>query len=159
MSYFNVHPVTPDMGLRESINAMLEHVAYSRHDFGYLPSAIHQANYETLLEDYGAIVEDDFGILVLKSRVEDSALLAELTDSLVSLCNGYPSYDDERVLEIEQERLISMLEEVREEEHPSAVEIACALFEIGAYVEHSIYGADVSDDDYNAAVIYAHNNK
>lgn len=159
MSYFNVHPVTPNMGLRESINAMLEHVAYSRHDFGYPPSAIHQANYETLLEDFGSILEDDFGVLVLKSQIKDSALLAELTDTLVSLCNDYPSYDDERVLEIEHERLVSMLEEVREEEHPSAVEIACALFEIGACVEYSEYGANVSEDDYNAAVAYVRDNE
>lgn len=159
MSYFNVHPVTSDMGLRESVDAMLEHVAYNRHDFGYPPSAIHQANYETLLEDYGAILEDDFGVLVLKSQIKDSALLADLADTLVSLCNDYPSYDDERVCEIEHERLVSMLEEVRGEEHPRAEDIAWALFEIGACVEHSEYGVNVSDDDYNAAVIHAHNNK
>lgn len=154
-TYFNTYPETPNMGLRESINAMLDLVAYNRHDFGYLPGAIHQANYESLLNDYDTVVEDDRGVLVLKTRVEDSALLSYLTDTLVGLCNDYPAYDDERVSEIEHERLLETLEDARDEDHPSAEDIAYALFEIGAYVEQSEYGAWVSDDDYDAAIEYA----
>lgn len=154
-TYFNTYPVNPNMGLREAINAMLDLVAYNRHDFGYLPGAIHQANHETLLEDYGDIVEDDYGVLVLKTRVQDSALLWYLVDTLTGLCNDYPAYDDERVTEIELERLIKMLEDARDEDHPEAEDIARALFEIGAYIEQSEYGANVSEDDYNDAIAYA----
>lgn len=154
-TYFNTYPVAPNMGLRESINAMLHHVADNSHPFGYLPGAIHQANYETLLEDYAPIVQtSEADSLELVARVEDSALLADLVDTLIGLCNDYPAYDEERVWEIEHERLIDMLEEAREEDHPSAVEIAYALLEIGACIEQSEYGACVSDDDYNSAVAY-----
>lgn len=157
MAYFNAYPVTPDMGLRESINAMLYHVADNSYPFGYLPSAIHQANYLALLEDYADIIEPDSAredYLVLKTRVEDSELLEDLVETLIGLCNDYPAYDVERVSEIEQERLIDMLEETREEDHPSAMDIAYALFEMGAYIEQSEYGANVSEDDYKRAVEY-----
>lgn len=154
-TYYGTYPEIPTMGLRGSLNAMLEHVAYNRHDFGYLPSAVHQANNEGLLEDFGTILEDDRGVPVLAPHIEDSAALADLADTLATLCNDYPAYDDERVSEIEHERLLDMVEEVREEDHPEAEDIARALYEIGAYVEQSEYGANVSEEDFEAAIAYA----
>lgn len=154
-SYFNTYPENPRMGLRESINAMLHHVADNSRPFGYLPSALHQSNFERLLEDFAPLVQvsnDDS--LELSPRVEDSALLAYLVDTLISLCNDYPAYDDEHLMKIELTRLIETLEEVREENHPSSEDIARALFEIGAYVEQSEYGANVSEADYVNAIEY-----
>lgn len=87
--------------------------------------------------------------------MEDSAALADLADTLAELCNDYPAYDDERVHEIEHERLLDMLDETREDDHPEAEDLARALYEIGAYVEHSEYGANISEDDYEAAITYA----
>lgn len=154
-THFNTYPETPGMGLRESINAMLHHVADNSHPFGYLPSAVHQANFERLLEDYSPTIQvSDSDSLELTARVEDSELLADLVDTLVGLCNDYPAYD-ERVSEIEYARLIELLEEVREEDHPNAENIARALFENGVYIEQSEYGANVSEADYENAIKYA----
>lgn len=159
-TYFNAHPVTPAMGLRESINAMLAHVAYNRHDFGYLPRAIYQANHEGILDDYAPIVVDNSGVLVLAPVVADSELLADLTDTLERLCNDYPAYNDTRVHQIEEARLIEACEEALT--HPlrpvtdvEPWQLARALFEIGAYIEQSEYGADFSESDYDTALTYA----
>lgn len=149
--YFITYPVTPNMGLRESIDAMLNYVAYARHDFGYLPTALHQANNEGLSEFYGSILNTG-DILTLAPVITDSALLADLVDTLVELCNGYPSFDDERVSEIETERLIDSLNEAELPDGIYAEEVAYALFELGAYIEHSEYGASFSEEDLNAAI-------
>lgn len=155
-TYFNTYPETPDMGLRESINAMLAHVADNSRPFGYLPSAIHQANYESLLEYFPNTVTPDThnDYLTLVPRVENNDELRRLVEVLEGLCNDYPVYDDERMTQIELDRLIEMLNETRKEDDPSAEDIAWALFEIGAYVEQSEYGANISDDDYEAAIAY-----
>lgn len=155
MSHFIAYPVTPAMGLRQSIDAMLEHVAYARHDFGYLPDAVRQANHDGLVEDYGTILVDDGGVLILAPVIHDSQALASLVDALVGLCNDYPAYDDERVSQIEQSRLIDTCEESREDDMPDAEDIARAIWEIGAYVEQSEYGAWVSEEDFANAVAYA----
>lgn len=152
MSYFNTYPVTSDMGLRESINAMLEHVAYNRRDFGYLPGTVHMANHVDLLNDYSDIVHDNEGVLVLNKHISDSSLLADLADTLETLCNDYPVYDDETLLAIEHELLLDMINETREDTEPPAEDIAYALHELGACIEYSEYGANVSKDDYSDAI-------
>ena len=155
MMYFNTYPVTANMGLRESIDAMLSHVAYNGRDFGYLPSAVHEANYEGLTEDYATILDTSGDSPTLAPRITDSALLDDLVYVLVGLCNDYPAYDDERVTNIEDARLLDMLNEVHKEGEPEPEHVMRALFEIGAYIEHSEYGVNVSESDYENAVSYA----
>lgn len=158
MLYFNSYPVTPNMGLRESINAMLEHVAYNKRDFGYLPSTVHMANHSDLLHDYGDIVRDYNGVLVLVDHVNDSAFLAYLVDTLETLCNDYPVYNDETLHAIEYGLLLDMINDTREDTDPPADDIAWAITELGLYVEYSEYGANVSKDDYSDAIELAHQN-
>ena len=153
--YFNTYPEIPGMGLRESINSMLSHVAYNGRDFGCLPSAVHEANYEGLTEDYATILDTSGDSPTLAPRITDSALLDDLVYVLVGLCNDYPAYDDERVAEIEESRLLDMLNEVHNDGEPEPEHVMRALFEIGAYVEQSEYGANVSESDYENALSYA----
>lgn len=155
MSYFITHPVTPSMGLRESVNAMLSHAAYARHDFGYLPDAVTKSNHEGLLSDYAAILVDDYGVPILAPRITDSAALADLAEVLVGLCNDYPAYNDERSSEIEHERLIDMIEDYDSLEGVSPHEVAFQLHEAGVHVEQSEYGAYVSESDMAEAVAAA----
>lgn len=157
MSHFNAHPVTPDMGLRQSINAMLDHVAYNGHDFGYLPSVLHEANFQALARDFSELLDATGDNLKLAPRISDSEVLAYLADTLVTLCNDNPLYDDETYYTIENDRLIEMITEERTEGMPDACEIAFALYEIDADIEQSEYGANVSEEDFKAAVEIARN--
>lgn len=152
MLHFNTYPVTSDMGLRESIDAMLGHVAYNGRDFGYLPSVLHEANFQALARDFGELLDATGNSLKLAPRISDSEVLAQLVDTLVNMCNDYPLYDEELYSAIEQERLMEMIEEERTEDMPEAHEIAYALYEIGADIEQSEYGANVSEEDFHAAV-------
>lgn len=155
MTHFIAYPVTPEMGLRQSINAMLAHVAYNGRDFGYLPDAVQYSNYRCLLEDYSTILRASGDYLTLSARIDDSALLADLADTLVTLCNDYPAYDDEDVSSIEYERLIEMIDECKNEHDAEDIEshdIARELWDIGAEIEQSEYGADVPEDDFRLAI-------
>lgn len=161
--HFNAYPVTADMGLRESINAMLSHVAYAGHDFGYLPSALHQANYETLADDFSDVLTGNGSTLTVAPVITDSDSLAYLVETLLGLCNGYPAYNDERVSEIEHERVLDSVREVLTDmqtdgktlPNATAEEITYALYEISAYIEQSEYGAAFSDADLAAAIAHA----
>lgn len=162
--YFAAYCVTPDMGLRQAIDTMLSRVAYAGHDFGYLPSALHQANHERLGEDFAPILVDNGSTLALAPIVSDSDLLASLAAALDSLYStDYPAYDDERVLAIEHERLIEaaaealadMVSDGHEAPNASPEAIAYALHEIGACIEQSEYGANFSQGDFDAALALA----
>lgn len=157
MLHFNTHPVTPDMGLRQSINAMLDHVAYNGRDFGYLPSVLHEANFQALARDFSELLDATGDTLKLAPRISNSESLAYLAETLVTLCNDYPAYDEDRHHAIEQERLMEMIEEERTDDMPDACEIAFALYEIGADIEQSEHGANVSEEDFKAAVEIARN--
>lgn len=152
MSYFNAYPVTPGMGLRQSIDAMLEHVAYSGRPFGYLPSVLHAANFQALARDFSELLDATGDTLRLAPRINDSEALAYLADTLVGLCNDYPVYDDDTHHAIEHERLMEVINEVRTDDMPEDHAIAAALYDIGAYIEQSEYGANVSEEDFAAAV-------
>lgn len=162
-TYFAAYCVTPDMGLRQAINAMLNYVAYAGHDFGYLPSALHQANHEALADDFAPILANDGSMLSLAPIVSDSGLLASLVEALESLCTDYPAYDDGRVSEIEHKRLIEattealadMVNDGHATPNASPEAIAYALHELGAYIEQSEYGASFSADDFDAALALA----
>ena len=155
MSYMTAYPIVNGMGLRGEINALLEHVAYARHDFGYLPSLAHASNYSALLEDYSTLLVDNSGVLELAPVVKDSQELADLVDTLLSLANDYPVYDEEAYHSLEQERLLSEIEELRKPDDPDAEAIAHALYESGAYLEHSEYGVYISQDDWERAIAEA----
>lgn len=155
MTYFIAHPVTPDMGLRASIDAMLAHVAYNGRQFGYLPDAVHESNYRRLWEDHRAILSADGDYLALAPRVGDSVLLADLVETLITLCNDYPAYDDADVSAIEYARLIDMIDGCKNEhdgEDIDSHDIARELFDLGAYIEYSEYGAYVSVEDFMLAI-------
>lgn len=162
-TYFSAYCVTPDMGLRQAINAMLSYVAYAGHDFGYLPSALHQANHERLGDDFAPILVNNGSTLSLAPIVSDSELLASLVDALNGLCTDYPAYDDERVSEIEATRLVEattealadMVSDGREAPNATPEAIAYALRELGACIEQSEYGASFSQDDFDAALALA----
>ena len=149
---FNTYPVTANMGLRESIDAMLAHVAYNGHPFGYLPSAVHQANFYRLFEDFSEIVEESDDTLRLRPVIRDSGALNLLVENLVTLCNDYPAYDDEKVSQIEYDRLIEVIEERSFPNSIDAHDIARELFDLGAVIEQNEYGANVSEYDFELAV-------
>lgn len=168
--HFNAHPVTPDLGLRESINALLNHVAYARRDFGYLPDTVNAANHECLLDYYSDIISDNDGVLTLRPLITDSALLDDMVNALIGAANDHPSLDDEIVSRIEHERILEAADEslrdaVQDFELgriPSAPDervtpegLACALYETSAYIEQSVYGAAWGDSDMSAALAYA----
>lgn len=153
--HFIAYPVVAGMGLRESINAMLSHVAWEQ-SMGYDAPPLHRANYQGIARDYAAIVEPVIdrhtSTLELSPVVSDSALLADLVDTLEGLCNDYPSYDDELASEIERDDLIEYLSRC---EIPAGIDpedIAYALFEAGANTLDTDGSAYVSEDDFSAAV-------
>ena len=105
--YSNAYPVTPKMGLRETFNAMLSHVAYSQ-SMGYDAPSLQAANHRGLLRDFAPVVTEVYinhtSTLQLAPRVTESGMLAELWDVLEVMCNDYPAYSDELLYEVEDER-------------------------------------------------------
>lgn len=153
--HFIAYPLTPGMGLRESINAVLAHVAYNGRPFGYLPSIAHESNFIALRDTWGDLLvgEVDDEYLTLAPVVSDSSALAVLVDDLLGLCNDYPVYDGEIYHEIEYERTLEELYELLDDSiAPCAHCIARQLFENGAEIEQSEYGASISEDDFTLAV-------
>lgn len=156
--HFNAYPVTPDMGLRESINAMLSHVAYNGRDFGYLPSIAHESNFIALQDTWGDLLVSDGDTLTLAPVITDSSFLAVLVDDLLSLCNEYPVYDEQLYSEIEYQRTLEAINDMRAENTtiaPCSDCIARQLFEDGAYIEQSEYGAFIPESDFDNAVVNA----
>lgn len=168
--YFNAYPVTPDMGLRESINALLNHVAYAGRDFGYLPDAVNAANHECLMNHYSDIISDNDGVLTLIPLIADSALLDDMVNALIGAANDYPALDDEIVARIEYERILEAADEALRDAAqdfelgriPSAPDkrvtpeaLAYALYETSADIEQSEYGAAWDDSDMATALTYA----
>lgn len=155
MSHFIAHSVTPGMGLRESINAMLSQVAYNGRPFGYLPDAVHQSNFEALLDSYGECVTESNDTLILVPQITDSMFLAVLTDELVKLCNLYPIFDEELYHQIERSRELEAVTECLTDEGIDDVtpeDVHRELFEASAELEHSEYGVHIYDADFNRAV-------
>jgi hypothetical protein len=176
MSHFIAYPVTPDMGFRESINAMLSHVAFDQ-NMGYRADTIHAANYLGLLRDFDTLVEAvteyHTDILKLVGHVPGTYAseqpsgylpmggtpLAHLVEVLVALCNDYPLYDDQDHSNIEQERLMEAVTEAMrlDDNIPDGMhdyQIAEALFEVGAAEHESDGGVYISETDWDAAVAY-----
>ena len=151
--HFNAYPVTPGMGLRGSINAMLSHVAYNGRDFGYLPSAVHESNFIALQDTWEDLLVADGDYLKLAPVVTDSSALAALVSDLLGLCNDYPVYDDELYLQIEHRRVIDAIDDMRADGTvPCSECIARQLYEDGAYIEQSEYGACFAEDAFAYAV-------
>lgn len=160
MQYFNTYPVTPKMGLRESIHAMLDYAAFAR-SWGYDAPSVQASNCRSLLADYSALlvetVEGHTDVLRLRPRIDDSALLADLIDALVSLCNDYPVFDDGDLNALENERELAAIDYARADSDPEAETILYAFHELGLYLEHENDGSVYfSETDYAAAVQYAH---
>lgn len=154
--HFNAYPVTPDMGLRESINAMLAHVAYNGRQFGYLPGIVHESNFIALQDTWGDLLVSDGDYLTLAPVITDSSFLAGLTDDLVGLCNDYPVYDEELYHEIEYQRTLDEIEDMRDDDTvPCSECIAYQLSDIGAYIEQSEYGVYINERDFAFAVAIA----
>jgi hypothetical protein len=109
MTYFGSYFETPGMGLRESVNALLDGVAYTGLDFGYLAPAWAEANYRAISNDYSQLVVKSEGQLRLVSHVNDSAALAEMIDALVVAANDYPIISDEYYDEVVQERQLESI--------------------------------------------------
>ena len=153
--HFIAYPVVAGMGLRESINAMLSHVAWDQ-SMGYDAPPMHRANYQGIARDYAAIVEPVYdrhtSTLELAPVVSDSALLADLVNTLETLCNDYPVYDDELVSEIERDDLIEYLSGCEIPAGITPEDIAYALSEACANTLNNDGSAYVSLDDFNAAV-------
>lgn len=153
--HFIAYPVVAGMGLRESINAMLSYVAWNQ-SMGYDADPLHRANYQGIARDYAAIVEPVIDrhtpTLELAPFVSDSALLADLVNTLETLCNDYPAYDDELVSEIERDDLIEYLSGCEIPDGIAPEDVAYALWEAGANTLDHDGSAYVSEDDFNAAV-------
>lgn len=151
--HFIAYPVTPGMGLRESIDAMLSHVAYNGRQFGYLPSALHESNFIALHDTWGDLLVSDGDYLTLAPVITDSSALACFVDELLSLCNDYPIYDEQLYSEIEYRRTLDEIDDMRGDNvTPCSECIALQLLEAGAYIEQSEYGAFIAEDDFNSAV-------
>ena len=136
MSTIIAYPVTPNMGTREALNAMLNHVAYSD-SMGYNSSFVQRANYADILKDYAAIVVPHYqcmtNCLIIAPRVKDSAMLADLAEVLIGLCNDYPAYNDETVSSIMDEELREYVDFVRDNDTPSVDSIMNAIYELGDF--------------------------
>lgn len=151
--YFYAHPITPGLGLREEINVMLSYVAYNGRQFGYLPEIAHESNFIALQDTWEDLLVSDGDYLTLAPVVSDSSALAGLVDDLLGLCNDYPVYDDELYNQIESRRTLEEIDDLRGDDvAPCAHCIARQLFEAGAYIEQSEYGAYISEDDFTSAV-------
>lgn len=152
--YFNTYPVTPDMGLRESINAMLQHVAFDQDSFGYRAPVVHASNYRSLLRDFSTLIEpvviQHHSTLALVSKV--SGPLADLVHVLVYVCNAYPLYDESDYSELEQSRLIEYVEQQDFPAPISPLAIARALSEEGNYENEYDGSVYVSQEHWDAAL-------
>ena len=153
--HFIAYPVVAGMGLRESINAMLSHVAWEQ-SMGYDAPPMHRANYQGIARDFAAVVtpvyERHTSTLELSPFVTDSALIADLVNTLETMCNDYPSYDDELVYEIKRADLIEYLSGCEIPDGIDPDDVAYALWEAGAETQDTDGSAYVSEDDFNAAV-------
>lgn len=168
-SHFIAHPVTPDMGLRESINAMLSHVAWAS-NFGYRADCVHASNYRSLLRDFGgdseygtpALIEEHYEhhthVLRVVPRIPAgfSTHFADLVETLVALCNDYPLYDEQDHSQLEEERALEAIEESREESDPPAHAILSALYDMNVHPVHEPDGhVYIRLDDFRDAVALA----
>ena len=161
--YAYAYPITPGMGLRESIDAMLDHVARGQ-EYGYRADLIGASNFRSLLRDFGSILEEsrarNVGRLELAPKVTDSAALTELFDTLVALCNDYAIYDDRDYSEVEEERNLEAMADAephnKPDDYPEPNDVLRAFWELDLYIEHESDG-DVffTTADYDAAVEYA----
>jgi hypothetical protein len=161
MSSIIAYPVTPDMGTREALNAMLQHVAYESDGMGYRAPTVLASNYRALLRDYAPLViehstEHWARVLIIAPHVDRSDILADLLETLITLCNDYPLYDDEDYFKLEDERLIEFIEDERDETDPPAADIARALWECDLQATHESDGSVyISETDFHAAIAYA----
>lgn len=158
MSYFIAHPVTPDMGLRESFNAMLSHTTAPKiGQGGYIGDTVHVANYRALLEDYPHLLTEGRWSLELAPRVDDSEGLAYLADILEGLCNDYPLYDGEALSAFEEELLREFIVENVEDVSEDMVGwIQRAIWDREYGPEFSEYGAWIDEEDLAVAIAKAH---
>ena len=147
------------MGLRESVNALLDRVAYTGWDFGYLAPAWAEANYRDVLEWYAPILEKHEGRLRLKPRVTDSAMLAQMIEELATAANGSPIICDQTFGEVERERQFECIAEaLREsgEKRVTSEEVLCAAYEVCDILPYEDgggeYGFYWSKDDYARAL-------
>lgn len=165
MTYFTAHPVTAGMGLRESINAMLEHVAWSQDGFGYDAPCVNEANYRALLRDYPEFVQDTRNrwhclVLTLVPHIpptHENDGFPAFVELLVALCNDYPLYDDEEHNKVEEERLTAAVRDTlasKSTTPPTDEEVNAmvrALWEVGNVVHESDGSVYISVDDWTAA--------
>ncbi|WP_354573950.1 hypothetical protein [Frigoribacterium sp. UYMn621] len=162
MSSIIAYPITPDMGTREALNAMLSHVAYESDGMGYRAPTVLASNYRALLRDYAPLVvehstEHWARVLIIAPHVDRSDILADLAETLIKLCNDYPLYDEQDYSELEESRLIEFIDDERADEtDPPAADIARALWECDLQAIHESDGSVyISETDFHAAIAYA----
>jgi len=162
MSTIIAYPVTPAMGTREALNAMLSHVA--THDsLGYESSFVQRANHSALLADFDGIVvpvwENMATVLKVAPIVSDSANLAYLCEVLIGLCDDYPLYNDEALSNLIDEELREYVDMARDSDSPSVESIMNAIYELGDF-DYNDGGVCIfiAEDDWERAVSYARAN-
>jgi hypothetical protein len=175
-THFNTYPVVAGMGLREAINAMLDHVAWGS-SMGYRADTYHASNYRAILRDFGP--GGDYGTEGLVEEVYDhmtdglrlvkhipgtypgklpgqAGHLGHLVETLLELCNDYPVYDETDHSNLVAERTIEAIEQERQDDDPTADDILTAMYDLGIYVEHESDGSVYfTVDDFTAAVGHA----
>lgn len=112
MTYFGTYGEVPGMGFRESVNALLDQVAYIGWDFGYLAPAWAEANYRALTDNYSQLLEMFEGKLRLVSHVSDSTNFAEMIEVLVAAANEGPIISDEHYCEVEYDRRLQCIADI-----------------------------------------------
>lgn len=159
MTYFGTYGEVPNMGLRESVNALLDRVAYTGWNFGYLAPAWAEANYRDMLEWYAPILDKHEGQLRLKPRITDSAMLAQMIEELVTAANESPIICDQTFGEVEHERQLECVAEIlREtgEKRVTSEEVLRAAYEVCDCLPEEDgsgeYGFYWLNDDYERAL-------
>ena len=159
MSSIIAYPVTPAMGTREALNAMLDHVAVSD-SMGYESSFIQRANHVALLADFPGIVvpvwENMATVLKVAPKVSDSANLAYLCEVLIGLCNDYPLHNDGALSNLIDEELREYVDMARDSDSPSLESIVKAIYELGDF-DYNDGGVCIfiAEADWERAIDYA----
>ena len=162
MSSIIAYPVTPAMGTREALNAMLDHVAVSD-SMGYDSSFVQRANHVALLADFPSIVvpvwENMATVLKVAPKVSDSANLAYLCEVLVGLCNDYPLYNEEVHTNLIDQELREYVDMARDSDSPSVESIVNAIYELGDfYYNDGGVCIFISETDWERVTDYARAN-
>ena len=162
MSTIIAYPVTPAMGTREALNAMLDHVAVSD-SMGYDSSFVQRANHVALLADFPSSVvpvwENMATVLKVAPKVSDSANLASLCEVLIGLCNDYPLYNEEVHTNLIDQELREYVDMARDSDSPSVESIVNAIYKLGDF-DYNDGGVCIfiSETDWERVTDYARAN-